>query len=125
MLFRSVHLWTLAHELLKDERYLLLAEKSAWYAWEAESQIGNLCCGLSGQAYASLKLHQHTAEKAWLHRAQAQAQKAATVIGEMPAGNGYEQLVVRAESLYKGELGVAVLAADLENPEFALMPFFD
>jgi len=119
-----VHLWTLAHEVLKDERYLLLAEKSAWHAWESDSQIGNLCCGLSGQAYALLKLHQHTAEKAWLHRAQAQAQKAAIAIREMAPGNGYEQLVQRAESLYKGELGVAALAADLENPEFAIMPFF-
>jgi hypothetical protein len=28
-------------------------------------------------------------------------------------------------SLYKGDVGVAVLIADLERPEFAAMPFFE
>jgi hypothetical protein len=32
--------------------------------------------------------------------------------------------VLRADSLYKGEVGIALLAADLEQPEFAAMPFF-
>jgi hypothetical protein len=30
-----------------------------------------------------------------------------------------------ARSLYKGEFGLAVLAADLEVPDEAVMPFFE
>jgi hypothetical protein len=90
-----------------------------------ERQIGNLCCGFGGQAYALLNLYKHTGDKAWLHRAQAQAQRAARSILEMPGEGDYKELAVRAESLYKGELGVAVLAAELDRPEFSAMPFFE
>jgi hypothetical protein len=38
---------------------------------------------------------------------QALTQKAARSIREMPQGQGFEDLVLRAESLYKGEVGVA------------------
>jgi serine/threonine-protein kinase len=120
-----IHLWTLAHQILKDERYLRLAEKAAWHAWQSEAQIGNLCCGFAGQAYALLNLYKHAGEKAWLHRAQAQARRAARAIREMPPGSGNDPLILRAESLYKGELGVAILAAELAQPEFAAMPFFE
>ncbi len=120
-----VFLWTLAHQMLGKAEYAALAEQAAFDTWEAESQIGNLCCGFAGQAYALLNLYTHTGEKAWLRRAQAQAQQAAKSILEMPPGEAYKQLAIRAESLYKGELGVAILAAELERPEMASMPFFE
>jgi serine/threonine-protein kinase len=120
-----VHLWTLAHQMLATEEYGKLAEKAGFDAWECEGQIGNLCCGFAGQAYALLNLYKHTGEKAWLHCAQAQAQRAARSILEMPAAGDFRELALRAESLYKGELGVAVLAAELDVPEFAGMPFFE
>ena len=64
--------------------------------------------------------------KEWLHRAQTQAKKAATATRDMPAfGSANEALALRAESPYNGELGVAVLTAELANPEFAAMPFFE
>jgi hypothetical protein len=34
-------------------------------------------------------------------------------------------LALRPDSLYKGELGVAVLAADLENPDGSALPAFE
>jgi eukaryotic-like serine/threonine-protein kinase len=117
-----VHIWTLAHRMLRIEEYGTLAERAGFGAWESEGQIGNLCCGFAGQAYALLNLYKHTDDKAWLHRAQGQAQQAARSILETPAGN---ELGLQPESLYKGELGVAVLAAELERPEFAAMPFFE
>ena len=43
----------------------------------------------------------------------------------MPAGAAYQELSMRPESLYKGELGVAVLAAELERPALATMPFYE
>jgi hypothetical protein len=108
--------------MLRIEEYGTLAERAGFDAWESEGQIGNLCCGFAGQAYALLNLYKHTDDKAWLHRAQGQAQRAARSILETPAGN---ELGLQPESLYKGELGVAVLAAELERPEFAAMPFFE
>jgi eukaryotic-like serine/threonine-protein kinase len=119
-----VHLWTLAHEMLGDRDYLSLAERAGRDAWETEGAIGNLCCGYAGQAYAMLALHRHTGEEAWLHRAQRLAQKAAESTRLAAASGTLETLGLRPESLYKGELGIAVLAADLERPEFAAMPFF-
>jgi len=120
-----VFLWTLAHNMLGKAEYATLAEQAGFDTWESESQIGNLCCGYAGQAYALLNLYKHTGEKAWLHRAQAQAQQAAESILELPPGDAYKQLAIRAESLYKGEMGVAILAAELERPEMASMPFFE
>jgi len=120
-----VHLWTLAHQMLRMEECGTLAEKAGFDTWESEGHIGNVCCGFAGQAYALLNLYEHTGDKAWLHRAQAQAQRAARSILQMPAGGDANELALRAESLFKGELGVAVLAAELERPEFAAMPFFE
>jgi len=111
-----VPLWTLAHRALGDDRWLRLAEGAAWAAWEDPAEAGNLCCGLAGRAYGLLALHRHTGEGAWLDRARDLAWGA-----------------VRAErdpelpwySLYKGELGVAVLVADLADPAAAALPFFE
>ena len=120
-----VSLWTLAERMLERTDYGGLAEEAGLVAWEAKGQIGNLCCGFAGQAYALLNLYKHTGNKGWLHRAQAQAQLAAHSIRDMPAGAAYQELSMRPESLYKGELGVAVLAAELDRPELAAMPFFE
>jgi serine/threonine-protein kinase len=120
-----VHLWLLAHEIFGKETYADLAEKAGFDEWESESQLGSLCCGLAGQAYASLSLYRRTSDKQWLRRAESQAQQAALVMAALPNDNGGQSLVSQAESLYKGQLGVAVLAAELECPEFATMPFFE
>lgn len=120
-----VYLWTLAHRTLRRAEYGILAEEAGFDTWESEGQIGSLCCGYAGQAYALLNLYKHTGDKAWLHRAQALAQRGARSILQMPGGSAYQELMTRTESLYKGELGVAVLAAELERPEFAAMPFFE
>jgi eukaryotic-like serine/threonine-protein kinase len=118
-----VHLWTAAHEALGVEEYGVLAERAGHDAWEAEEGVGNLCCGFAGQAYALLSLYRRTDDKTWLHRAQAQAQRAARSTLEFAVGGVTD--VVGRESLYKSELGVALLAAELERPEIAAMPFFE
>jgi serine/threonine-protein kinase len=120
-----VHLWLAAHSALKEERYLTLAEKAAWSAAEADGQAGSLCCGLSGQAYALLGLYRHSGQRAWLHRAQALAENAAIAYRDMPSGSDASFLALRPVSLYKGELGVAVLAADLEDPDGSALPAFE
>lgn len=117
-----VHLWTAAHQMLGAEEYGVLAERVGLDAWESDNSIGSLCCGFAGQAYASLNLYKRTDDKTWLHRAQAHAQRAARSMLATSTGGGSSE---RMDSLYKGGLGVAVLAADLEKPEFAAMPFFE
>ena len=121
-----VFLWTLAHKMLGEAEYGTLAEQAALDAWESNAvQIGNLCCGYAGQAYALLNLYRHTGDKAWLHGAQAVTERAARSILEMPDTDAYQELLARGESLYKGELGVALLAAELEKPEWSAMPLFE
>jgi eukaryotic-like serine/threonine-protein kinase len=121
----QVHLWLSAHSTFKDDRYLVLADKAGWHTAEADSRNGSLCCGFSGQAYALLALYKQTGERAWLHRAQGLAEKAAIAYRELAPGRNSDALLLRPDSLYKGELGVAVLAADLQNPDDSAMPAFE
>jgi serine/threonine-protein kinase len=111
-----VFLWTVAHRLLGDARYLELAHGAAWRSWEAPEPIVTLCCGLAGRSYALLNLYRHTRETVWLQRARDLAMRAAA------GGHAPKEY---PHSLYKGEFGLAVLAADLEQPDEATMPFFE
>jgi serine/threonine-protein kinase len=111
-----VFLWTLAHRLLGAPRYAELAEGAAWRTWEAAEPSPTLCCGLGGRAYALLNMYRHTTETVWLERARSLATRAAQLENAPPE---------YSHSLYKGEFGLAVLAADLEEPDAATMPFFE
>ncbi len=99
-----------------------LAAAAGWHAWEAGDQVENLCCGLAGRAYALLDLYRHGGGDEWLDRARRLADRAALAAGAASA----EPLTDAAfpHSLYRGQLGIAVLAADLERPEAAAMPLF-
>jgi serine/threonine protein kinase len=111
-----VYLWTLAHREWGGPRYLNLATGAAWNAWESGDSGGSLCCGAAGRAYALLELAHHSGGDAlWVERARTLADRAAVAIA---AGSE------KADSLYKGRIGVALLAADLERPEQAAFPFF-
>jgi len=111
-----VFLWTLAHRMLAEEAYLKLAEGAAWNAWELPTTLGSLCCGLAGQAYGLLNLYKHTGEGEWVFRALELANRAPF---------GLEGAHFPADSLYKGKLGVGVLAAELSRPEVSCMPLFE
>jgi eukaryotic-like serine/threonine-protein kinase len=120
-----VHLWTLAHRMLGNSKHGVLAERAGFDVAESKGPLGNLCCGYAGQAYALVNLYKHTLERSWLRRAENQAQLAARSMVEFAAAGIDQELALRTESLYYGELGIAVLASDLQNPEFAAMPFFE
>ena len=111
----QVFLFTLAHRLLGDAEWLQLAELAAWNTWDAPCDATTLCCGTAGRAYALLNLYKHTGAAEWLSRARQMANHAAA-----NATNGE-----RTNALWKGELGIAVLIADLASPENARMPFFE
>ena len=112
----QLFLFTLAHRLLGDDEWLRLAELCAWNTWDENRPKTSLCCGSAGRAYALLNLYNHTGEAAWLDRARQLAGHAAA---------GAVATSQHAHSLWQGELGVAVLVADLASPETARMPFFE
>ena len=111
-----VFLWTLAHRMLGEARHLQLAEAAAWNAWEDPVRDATLCCGLAGRAYALLSLHRHGGGPEWLERARDLAERAAVEVARNSESS---------HSLYKGEVGLAALAADLAHPADAAMPFFE
>ena len=113
-------LFALAYRLLRNPAYLEAGKGAAWHAWEAPERNASLCCGLAGRAYGLLSLHRlllvdgDPEAEDWLERARILAEDAATEIAhdsEAP------------DSLYKGRIGVAVLAADLTRPAASAMPF--
>jgi hypothetical protein len=112
-----VYLWTVAHRRWGDERFDRLAHMAAWSAFDGSADApGELCCGLAGRAYALLCRYRHGGEPQWLARAWILGERAAARPGV------HEQ---RLHSLYHGEVGIALLAADLRKPEFACMPLFE
>jgi serine/threonine-protein kinase len=110
-----VFTWTAAYDALRDARWLDLGRDAAWNAWEEPLPHADLCCGAAGRAYALLDFYQHTGQREWLARARTLANHAAELA---------HKTAQRAHALWKGELGVAVLLADLEDPDEARMPFF-
>ena len=120
--------WTAAHTAFRDQQWADLAERAAWDAYLTPA-IGQLCCGLAGQAYALLELYRHTGERRWLTAATELAACAAVGVTASVAAGMAADVAAGAGgyipgSLHKGELGIAVLAADLTRPEIASMPFF-
>ena len=112
----QVFLFTLAHRILGDDRWLELAERSAWITWDQPRVTASLCCGSAGRAYALLNLYKHSGDAAWLSRARQSANHAAATVAATSQ---------RPRTLFQGGLGVAVLVADLAAPEYARMPFFE
>jgi serine/threonine protein kinase len=120
-----VFLWTQAFELTGERRHLDLAEGAAWHTWEMPTPNASLCCGKAGQAYALLNFYRHCGDLIWLRRAVDLAQSAARGSRQFRDVKAVRQSEWRPQSLYKGEMGVAVLAADLETPEDSRMPLFE
>ena len=115
-----VFLWNLAHAMFHEPSFGELAERAATNAAESLHEQDSLCCGLAGQAYALLNMYNHSGERGWLARAEKLAVAARHAAARQP-----HPLMSRSESLYKGDLGVAVLLAELHDPQFARMPFFE
>lgn len=113
-----VMLWTLAYDVLGDERWRRLAVDSAWCVADSPIGVSSLCCGAAGEIYALLSVHRCTGDESWLRRAMSRAGDAAEHAA--PADDAPTPL-----SLYKGRVGLAVLGADLEHPAASAMPLFE
>ena len=114
-----VFLWLEADRLHGKGKYGALAEKAGWDAWENPAAAWDLCCGLTGRAFALLALYKYTGTPAWLERA------------HLLAARAVEQSEARSESpayrysLFRGSMGLATLIADLERPLESCMPMFE
>jgi serine/threonine-protein kinase len=112
-----IHLWNLAHDVFREARFERLAESAAQHVWSTAGQGGcDLCCGLGGQAYGLLNQYRNSGDRTWLDRARSLAQRA---LAEAALGR------TKPSCLYKGDGGLALLAAELEQPASSCMPAFE
>jgi len=114
-----VHLWLAAHRALHDPAFLVAAEKAASHFHsrnDPQRELPILCCGNAGISYALMALYKSTGAKRWLR----QAEKLATC-----AVAQIQKPQFPFASLYRGEIGIALLAADLATPELSAMPLFE
>jgi eukaryotic-like serine/threonine-protein kinase len=108
-----VSLWGTAYQVFHDGEFMTLALKSAEHAWRfPERAIGQLCCGLVGQAESLLLAYRLTGDRRWIDRAQ---QFAASI----------DRTAQTPHSLMKGTIGASLLALDLAAPESSGIPLFD
>ena len=112
-----IFLWTLLYKYFKDTKYIRIAEKTAAHLI-VEPLLNNadLCCGMSGIAYSMINLYNATNEEKYLKHAQYIKQ---IILEKWPA------MAMRNNSLYKGEVGIALLLCELDNPALARMPLFE
>ena len=114
-----VHLWLLTNRMFNNQIYFDLATKTGEHIWKhtknSYNSIGQLCCGYAGQGYSFLELYKHTGDIKWLKRAKILGYKS-----EKVAKSSYNI----PNSLFKGEIGIALLLADLDNPKSSSMPMF-
>lgn len=112
-----VFLWTLAHQIIKEKKYLFLAELTAKNVYENPTHTDDsLCCGTVGRSYALLNIYKYTGESDWLKFSRDLSERA---IKDKNINKKH------LYSLYRGLLGAALLEADLSQPEQAAMPFFE
>jgi serine/threonine-protein kinase len=110
-------LWSQAHRSLGSDTFLELAIMAGEHAWRsAPPDVGHLCCGAAGQAYAFLALHRLTGEGQYVDRARRRLEESVAFVGT-PG--------MSPDSLYKGDLGVALLEIDVSEPLLASMPLFE
>jgi serine/threonine protein kinase len=98
-----------------DPRHLDLAEAAGRHAASSLGENVSLCCGLAGVGYAALSLYRRTGREAWVTVASQCVERA----------DGLPVDVAMQHSLYKGDLGIRLLRADLAAPSGAVFPLVE
>ncbi len=111
-------LWVLAYQCDKNDKWLNIAKYAANNIISSRSHINQLCCGRAGQIYALLELYQETQDQELLSEIQILAKAL-----QQNADNSFLANEYRF-SLYKGEIGQALMLEELSCPDQASMPFF-
>jgi serine/threonine-protein kinase len=115
-------LWTLAHRLLGDDSFLALARGSAIHIAVSihsdsamDANLSSLCCGYAGQGFALMALHRATGEAESLRLAGELCERAVQ----------FASNTTRPDSLYKGDVGIALLIQEFTQPLRASMPLVE
>jgi eukaryotic-like serine/threonine-protein kinase len=116
-----IYLWTAAHRMYGDDRWLELAKAAAWNVVEGQSTVNQICCGRPGQAYAILNLFKLTKDPEWLGHARTMAADCLQHT-RIPDDNA---IPLYYFALYKGPLGTALLSAEFDEPENSCLPLFE
>jgi len=116
-----VLLWTEAAAATGDRTFWQLAEGAAHDCVSDAVGSFNLCCGLTGRAYSLLVLARESRDPKWRDRARelgslALQSRRAGIDGE---ASGYPR------SLFRGDLGLAMLLVELDGPEDVGFPFVE
>lgn len=113
-----VYVWNAAHRLLSDTAYHDIATAAAFAT--ADDRVANtsLCCGQAGHVFAMLHMYRCTGERAWLRLASERLHSALVDRESMP-GVGW------SHSLFRGDVGLALAAVEVECPEEARFPLFE
>jgi serine/threonine protein kinase len=114
-----VFLWALASRVLRDPRWLRLAEAAGRDVGGSHSE-GSSLHGLAGEAYSQLNLYKHTGDRCWLENAYGIANAAVRL-----AKNANNVCWPEAFRRREEDLGLAVLVADLAHPRCSAMPFIE
>ncbi len=112
-----VHTWLAAAESLRSTTFRDLAELSAWHTWEDDSDDdATLCCGLPGRAYALLAWHRCSGDAIWIARARELVQRSKSAL---------QPDATLDPALLKGQLSLALIERELDQPHLARMPLFE
>jgi serine/threonine-protein kinase len=115
-------LWSLAGDIFQDSYFRDLATGCGYYISdeyaEGSSTGYDLCCGDAGRAYALLNLFRSTKDQRW-YDASLDATKQGILKAKVGnTSNAYDF------SLFKGQIGLACVAADVLGPR-GQMPAFE
>ena len=106
-------------KITQEKKYLSIIEKFIWHCWEDTDTSPNLCCGLSGRAYALSYYALLSNKSIWYTRAQYLADKA------IEASKTVNLDELPTHSLYKGQLGIALMVLETSYTKQIAMPYFD
>lgn len=113
-----VHLWNAAGRRFGRSEFTDLATKAAWNSFETDGGGATVCCGGAGRVFSLLSMYRHSGDAVWLRRAKDHVVKTARQAA-LEDSQGLEN------SLYKGELGLALAIRELDYPEDARHPLFE
>lgn len=107
-----VRLWIQAHETYGEEEWVSLAEQAGTSLWNPPACAPDLR-DCTEQAWALLRLFQHTGDERWLRRASDRAEQATVLARDAPSDSTAPR---------NSDLEMALLIAALEHPEQAIIP---
>ncbi len=114
----QVLLWNLAARCFPGNSFDALADASAERLWrdrDAAGVGGSLCCGYAGQVYAMLAQLRRTGQSRWLARAEGLGERAVNAAPRVRSQVG----------LFSGQLGIALMTADIGQHDFAAFPLVE